>query len=152
MPRIELTTRLPVRPEIAFAACLDVEAHTRSLGTTEQAIAGVTTGQLGPRDTVTWQARHFGVAWRMTVQITEYECPRRFVDEQITGPFHRWRHEHVFAPDPRDRTATMMRDVVDFDAPAGVAGSVVAALVLRPYLQRLIERRNTFLVHWLGDQ
>jgi len=76
----------------------------------------------------------------MTVQITEYERPGRFVDEQIAGPFHRWRHEHVFATDPRDRTATMMRDVVDFDAPAGVAGSVTAALVLRPYLQRLIER------------
>jgi ligand-binding SRPBCC domain-containing protein len=152
VPHIGLTTRLPARPEIAFAACLDVEAHTRSTGTTEQAIAGVTTGQLGAQDTVTWRARHFGVPWRMTVQITEYERPWRFIDEQITGPFQRWRHEHLFAPDPRDHTATLMRDLVDFDAPAGVAGSVVAALVLRPYLQHLIQRRNTFLVHWLGDQ
>lgn len=101
---------------------------------------------------MTWRARHFGLAWRMTAQITEYERPRRFVDEQVSGPFHLWRHEHVFTPDPRDRTATTMRDVVDFDAPVGVAGSVVATLVLRPYLQRLIQRRNTFLAHWLGTR
>jgi hypothetical protein len=38
-----------------------------------------------------------------------------------------------------------MRDVVDFTAPAGAAGSLVAAVILRRYLRRLIQRRNSFL-------
>ncbi|MGH3488436.1 MAG: hypothetical protein ACRDP8_11080 [Actinopolymorphaceae bacterium] len=41
--------------------------------------------------------------------------------------------------------------MVDFEVPAGVVGSVVAAMILRPYLQRLIARRNGFLVDHLGQ-
>ena len=37
--------------------------------------------------TVTWQARHFGLPFRMTSKITEYERPTHFVDEQVSGPF-----------------------------------------------------------------
>jgi ligand-binding SRPBCC domain-containing protein len=38
-------------------------------------------------DTVTWRARHFGIAFQMTSAITDYERPIRFVDEQQRGPF-----------------------------------------------------------------
>lgn len=86
----------------------------------------------------------------MMIQIAEYDRPHRFVDVQVSGPFRRWRHEHHFAPDANDPSRTIMRDVVEFDAPAGVAGSVVAAMILGPYLQRLIGRRNGFLVDHLG--
>ncbi|MBL6276711.1 SRPBCC family protein [Micromonospora fiedleri] len=117
----------------------------------ERAVAGVTSGCLGPGQTVTWQARHFGVRWRMTVQITEYESPHRFVDEQVSGPFRHWRHEHILTPAPDDPATTVMRDVIDFTAPGGPAGSLVAAVILRPYLQRLIARRNHFLACSLAD-
>ncbi|MCX5067508.1 hypothetical protein OOJ91_16825 [Micromonospora lupini] len=43
-----------------------------------------------------------------------------------------------------------MRDVVDFTAPMGLAGRLVASLVLRPYLRRLIARRNAYLAITLG--
>lgn len=46
--------------------------------------------------TVTWRARRFGVALRMTSAITSCEHPRRFLDEQQRGPFRRWWHEHTF--------------------------------------------------------
>ncbi|GAB3155111.1 hypothetical protein GCM10027290_50810 [Micromonospora sonneratiae] len=151
MPRIDLVTVVPASPDSVFAACLDVGVHTVSMGTSgERAIDGVTSGCLGPGQTVTWQARHFGLPWRMTVQITEYEAPHRFVDEQVDGPFRRWRHEHMLNPDPDDPTKTVMHDVVDFAAPGGPAGALVAAVVLRPYLQRLIGRRNRFLAHSLA--
>ncbi|MEV6377775.1 SRPBCC family protein [Micromonospora musae] len=151
MPRIELVTVVPASPAAVFGACLDVGMHTLSMGTSgERAVAGVTTGCLGPGQTVTWQARHFGVTWRMTVQITEYESPHRFVDEQVSGPFRRWRHEHLLTPGPDDPTTTVMRDVVDFAAPGGPAGSLVAAVILRPHLQRLIERRNRFIARSLA--
>jgi ligand-binding SRPBCC domain-containing protein len=127
VPRIDLTTVLPAGRAVAF---------------------DVTSGRLGPGDSVTWQARHFGVRWRMTSHISEYERPYRFVDEQVDGPFRSWRHEHVFvAPDP---SATMMRDVIEFTAPAGVLGQLIGAAVLRPYLRRLIQRRNAYLVRVLA--
>jgi ligand-binding SRPBCC domain-containing protein len=130
-------------PEAAFAAGLDIDLHLASMaGSGERAIAGVTGGQIGLGETVTWRARHFGLLWRMTSTITAYERPGRFVDEQVRGPFRSWRHEHLFAAHEQ---GTLMTDVVDFEAPAGVIGWLVAATVLRPYLRRLIVERNASL-------
>ncbi|MFE6966403.1 SRPBCC family protein [Agromyces sp. NPDC057679] len=91
---------------------------------------------------MTWRARHLGLVWRMTSRITELERPRRFVDEQVRGPFHAFRHVHRFEP-AGDR-ATLMIDEVAFSAPFGPIGRL-AELVLGPYLRGLIERRNRHL-------
>jgi ligand-binding SRPBCC domain-containing protein len=108
----------------------------------ERAVGGVTSGRIGLGESVTWSARHFGLPWRMTSTISAYARPSRFVDEQTKGPFRTWRHEHLFAPDP---AGTRMTDIVDFTAPLGPLGSVVAVVVLTPYLNRLIARRNAEL-------
>ncbi|WP_262284360.1 SRPBCC family protein [Micromonospora sp. MA102] len=151
MPRIELTTDVQAAPEAVFDACLDVGVHTESMGTSaERAVGGVTAGQLKAGDAVTWEARHFGLPWRMTVRITDYRRPHGFTDEQISGPFGRWHHEHTFTPNPANSSATVMRDVIDFTAPMGPVGGLVASLILRPYLQRLIARRNAYLAAALG--
>ncbi|MFI5490516.1 SRPBCC family protein [Micromonospora echinaurantiaca] len=151
MPHIELTTYVRAFPETVFDACLDVDVHTESMGgSAEQAVGGVTTGRLKAGDAVTWEARHFGLPWRMTVQITDYRRPHGFTDEQISSPFSRWRHEHSFTPNPTDSSVTLMRDVIDFTAPMGPVGGLVASLILRPYLQRLIARRNAYLAATLA--
>ncbi|MFF4892934.1 SRPBCC family protein [Micromonospora chersina] len=146
MPRIDLTTRVSATAGAVFDACLDVDLHSASMGDSgEHATGGVTTGHLSAGDVVTWQARHFGLPWRMTVRITDHRRPHRFVDEQTSGPFARWRHEHLFAPDPADPSVMIMRDRIEFGAPMGPIGALVARVVLRPYLRRLISRRNDFL-------
>lgn len=118
MPRIELITDVQAVPETVFGACLDVDLHTASTGTTsaERAVGGVTTGRLRAGDAVTWEARHFGIPWRMTVRIIDYRWPYGFMDNQISGPFGRWHHEHSFTRNPTDFSATVMRDVIDFTA------------------------------------
>ena len=114
MPRIELTTLLPASPERCFELSLSVDAHTSSMAASgERAIAGVTSGVMGLGDTVTWRARHFGVAFTMTSTISVHEAPARFVDEQVTGPFRRWWHEHRFE---EVAGGTLMRDLVEFDS------------------------------------
>lgn len=136
-------TRLRCGVAAAFDAGVDIDLHLAAMsGSGERAVAGVTTGRIGPGESVTWQARHFGLRWRMTSKITEYDRPVRFVDEQVRGPFRRWRHEHLFR---RDGAGTLMIDLVDFEAPAGPIGKLVAMTVLRPYLRRLIVRRNASL-------
>lgn len=151
MPRIELTTNVQAVPEAVFDACLDVDIHTASMGTSaERAVGGVTTGRLTAGDAVTWEARHFGLPWRMAVRITDYRRPHGFTDEQISGPFGRWHHEHSFTPNPDNSSATLMHDVIDFTAPIGLLGDLVAGLILRPYLQRLIAHRNAYLAATLA--
>jgi ligand-binding SRPBCC domain-containing protein len=86
---------------------------------------------------VTFAARHFGLPWRMTSRITAYDCPRRFVDEQVRGPFRAWRHEHTFAWDDA-LGVTIARDVVHFIAPLGFLGWMVEKVVPERHMRRIL--------------
>lgn len=108
----------------------------------ERAVAGRTTGILGPGETVTWKARHFGIPFRMTAQVVEHDRPREFVDIQVRGPFAHWRHRHTFESTIE---GTRMVDEIDFRSPCGVLGRVVDRLALERYLRRLIATRNAWL-------
>ncbi|HND05934.1 MAG TPA: adenylyltransferase/cytidyltransferase family protein, partial [Candidatus Obscuribacter sp.] len=111
-----------------------VEAHLDSThGTAERAVAGVTTGLIGPGDEVTWEARHFGVRQRLTVRITAFDRPAHFQDVMISGAFARMVHDHHFAD---DAASTVMRDRFDFASPLGPLGALADRLVLLPYLRR----------------
>jgi ligand-binding SRPBCC domain-containing protein/ketosteroid isomerase-like protein len=108
----------------------------------ERAIAGVTRGRMGLQDDVTWRAWHFGLRWTMTNRITAFDRPRRFVDEQVRGPFASFRHEHRFDAEPG---GTLMVDRVEFSAPLGWAGWLFERVVLGRYLAALLRRRNAFI-------
>jgi ligand-binding SRPBCC domain-containing protein len=141
MTRFEVVAHIAAPPQRVFDVSLEVEVHTASMsGSTERAVDGVTSGRLRPGDTVTWQATHFGLRWRMTSRISAFDPPRHFVDEQVRGPFKRWHHAHHFDPDGHG--GTVMRDVIDFAAPLGPLGIVAERLVLNRYMPRLINLRN----------
>ncbi len=135
-------TSLP-RPEL-FDRARSIDAHKKSMARSrEQAVAGVTTGLISLGEDVTWRAWHFGVPLRMTSRITAMEVPGVFVDEQVKGPFRRFRHVHEFA---EYTDGTVMIDRIEFEAPFGPLGRLAEKLVLGRYLQNLIESRNRFLI------
>jgi ligand-binding SRPBCC domain-containing protein len=144
MTCFEVVTGIAAPPQRVFELSLEVEVHTASMaGSGERAIGGVTAGRMQLGDTVTWQARHFGLRWRMTSRISACDPPGFFVDEQVAGPFARWRHAHHFEPDGTG--GTVMRDLVDFAAPLGPLGTVAERTVLDRYMPRLIRLRNDHL-------
>lgn len=141
---IRLETVIATPMGDCFDLSLSVDAHSASMHASgERAVNGVTTGIMKLGDTVTWRARHFGLIFRMTSAITEYEYPCRFVDDQLRGPFRRWRHEHTFAA--RANGETVMTDVVEFQSPLGPLGSLADRLVLDRYMRYLLRERNTWL-------
>ncbi|MEU0375427.1 SRPBCC family protein [Streptomyces sp. NPDC006283] len=149
MQHFEVVTAVAASPDQVFAVCLDVEAHTRSMAdSSERAVGGKTRGELALGDTVTFQARHFGLTWRLKARITSYDRPRCFVDEQESGPFKRWRHAHHFEPDGAG--GTIMRDVIHFASPLGPFGRIVDRLLLRWYMPHLIRIRNAYLASTLA--
>ncbi|MFE0172288.1 SRPBCC family protein [Streptomyces sp. NPDC059002] len=144
MSHFEVTTVVPAPPRQVFDACLDVEAHTRSMAASkEHAVGGTTRGTLALGQTVTFQARHFGLTWRLTARITAYDPPHSFVDEQEAGPFRHWRHAHRF--EPYGDGHTLMTDTIDFASPLGPLGRFADATVLNRYMPRLIRSRNAYL-------
>ena len=141
---IETRTSVPVTE--LFDVSLSIDEHLASMGRSgEQAIAGVTHGSIGLGETVTWRARHFGIWFTMTSQITALERPSRFVDEQVQGPFRCFRHEHSFT---RDGHATVMIDTLTISSP--IFGRLAERLVLVPYLRRLMHQRNRHLLAMLN--
>jgi ligand-binding SRPBCC domain-containing protein len=110
--------------------------------TRERAIAGVTSGLIGPDQEVTWEGRHFGVRFRFTSRITAFRQPSYFQDSMISGPFADFVHDHSF--ELRDG-CTVMQDEVRFRSPLGLLGGLVDRFVLEPHLRRLLRRRNQAL-------
>jgi ligand-binding SRPBCC domain-containing protein len=139
----ECTTRTNLPQSELFDRARSIDAHKDSMARSgEEAVAGVTSGLISLGEEVTWRARHFGVQFLMTSRITEMKPPDYFVDEQIQGPFRRFRHVHEFSQDPR---GTTMIDRIEFATPFGPVGRLVEKLVLAGYLRRLIETRNRYL-------
>ena len=140
MPRFELQTVIDAPPERVFDLARSIDLHTASMAThRETAVAGITTGLIGPGESVTWQARHFFVTFRATVRITAFEPPRHFRDEMISGPFARFAHDHHFEP---SGDGTLMRDVFEYESPLGIVGVLADALLLNRHMVRLLRERN----------
>jgi ligand-binding SRPBCC domain-containing protein len=76
---------------------------------------------------------------------TACERPRLFVDEQVRGPFRRWRHEHRV--EPADEGARLI-DIIDVEPPFGVAGRALAPLLILPRLRRLFAYRHEVTRAW----
>ncbi|GGV70926.1 SRPBCC family protein [Streptomyces longisporoflavus] len=147
MKRFETITRIAASPATVFDLSLDVDLHTASMADSgERIVGGVRAGRMALGDTVTWEARHFGVRWKMTSRISAYDRPGMFVDEQVAGPFKRWHHTHYFAPDGRG--GTVMRDVIEFAAPFGLVGVGVETVALGRYMHKLIDMRNVHVREW----
>lgn len=143
MGRISLTTHIESPVETCFDLARNIDAHIRSTpGTSERAVDGVTSGLIGLGETVTWEARHLGLPWRMTVGLTAFDRPRYFVDEMFAGPFKTFRHFHDFLPDGE---ATTMIDILAYAVPAGWPGRLFDHLILEPYMHRVLSQRIEIL-------
>lgn len=139
----ELVTDIAAPVEVVFDLSTSIDLHLASMSDSrERAVRGTTSGQIRLGETVTWKARHFGLPFTMTSAITAWERPGRFVDEQVHGPFRRFRHEHRFEG---VEGRTVVVDLVRFDAPGWMIGRAAEQLFLGAYLSRLIGERNEYL-------
>jgi ligand-binding SRPBCC domain-containing protein len=135
METIRLETWIDAPVERCFLLSLNIDLHVASARSTrEQAIDGVTTGQIGEGETVTFRARHFGLWQRHTARVEALRPYSYFRDVMVDGVFHRFEHEHHFAA---MNDGTRMRDAVRFSAPWGRIGR---SLARRKLVRLLIER------------
>jgi ligand-binding SRPBCC domain-containing protein len=142
-----LVTESPCAAETLFDASLDIDAHVASMSDSrERAVAGVTSGRIGLGERVTWRARHFGIWFSLTAEITALDRPLRFVDQQVHGPFTSFIHEHRF--ESNDLGGSRMTDRITVGSP--IFGRLAERLILVPYLRRLIAKRNAHLLASLG--
>lgn len=143
MTTIFLATQIAAPVETCFNASRDVGLHLGSAAdTAERVVAGRTVGLFELGETITWEARHFGLKQRLTVRITELDFPRFFADEMVEGAFKSMRHEHYFEAAPG---GTLMQDKFMYEAPFWILGKIFDALLLKRHMKDFLMRRNQFL-------
>lgn len=88
------------------------------------------------------KVRGLPVSWR--TRISAWEPKRRFVDEQIKGPYRKWVHEHTF--ESKDG-GTLCRDRVEYLAPGG---SLVSRLFVDHDVLDIFRYRHGMLLELFG--
>ena len=131
-----------------FSDCRDllwrlVDLHVHSTAqTNERAVAGVTSGLIGLDQRVTWEATHFFIRQRLTVEITQFDQPNHFRDSMVKGIFKHFDHDHYFE---ETNSGTQMRDVFAYSSPYGVLGNIANVLLVHRHLGILLETRNQII-------
>lgn len=143
MQQILVETRIAAPPERCFLLSLNIDLHRQSTeGTKERVIAGTSHGLIGPGETVTFRAKHFGLWLEHASVISAYHRPHYFQDRMIRGAFQTFEHDHYFEEQPY---GTRMVDDLRFRAPLGIFGLVAERVVLKSYFRRFLEARNQVL-------
>ena len=83
------------------------------------------------------RVRRLPIRWQS--EITVWEPPTRFVDQQIRGPYRLWIHEHTFS---EHEEGTIARDNVVYAVPGG---KLVQKLFVAPDLDRIFRYRHEVL-------
>ena len=140
MPIINITTEINAPIEICFDLSRSIDLHKHSMEhTNEQAISGIISGLINMNESVTWQAKHFGITQFLTSKITNYNRPFIFRDEQTKGVFNYFKHDHIFE---EVDGKVLMTDIFDYQSPFGVFGKIADALFLEKYMTNLLIQRN----------
>jgi hypothetical protein len=81
-----------------------------------------------------------GIPIRWQSEITVWEPPHRFVDEERKGPYSLWIHEHRF--EERDG-GTLCTDHVRYAVPGG---ALVEKFLVRPDIEKIFDYRSKVLL------
>ncbi|HKY64279.1 MAG TPA: SRPBCC family protein [bacterium] len=97
------------------------------------------TPQIAAGTLLDYKLRLRGVPIRWQSEITVWDPPLRFVDEQRKGPYRRWVHQHLLT---EKEGGTQVEDLVEY---AVLGGSLVHRLLVRPDLERVFAYRSQAL-------
>lgn len=143
MTTIKLTTKIKASKQVVFDLSRNIDLHQLSMkDSKEKAIEGITSGLINLNDTVTFKGKHFGVYLTHQSRITKMKLYDCFTDEMIKGSFKSFIHHHEFE---EDHGITTMTDKIFYEVPYGIVGKIFDNLILKRYIQNLIEKRNNIL-------
>lgn len=85
-----------------------------------------------------------GIPLKWRTEITKWDPPFSFVDEQLSGPYASWRHEHRFES---TNNGTLVTDHIDYSIPfSWIPGaSLIQKFFVQPDLDRIFSYRRDAL-------
>jgi hypothetical protein len=94
---------------------------------------------------IDYKLRIHGLPIRWQSEITAWEPPHRFVDEQLRGPYRVWRHEHRFR---KEHAGTVAEDHIVYAVPGG---ALVNRLFVSPDVEKIFAFRSEKLRELFGQ-
>ena len=136
---------LPRQPEEVFdfyADAFNLEKLTPPWLRFEVVTAAPITMRAGVE--IDYRLRLHGLSLKWRSRITDWDPPRRFVDEQTIGPYRTWIHEHTFTP---HQGGALVGDYVQY---AMLGGWLADRLLVRRDLRRIFAFRQERLAEIFG--
>lgn len=93
---------------------------------------------------IDYRLRLRGIPIKWQSEITMWEPPHRFIDEQRRGPYRLWIHEHAFTT---EGSGTRVRDHVQYAVPGG---GIVRRLFVAPQLKAIFDYRQRRIAELLA--
>lgn len=150
MPVVTITTYINAPIAVVFDLSRSIDLHLVSAAQTkEKAVAGRISGLISEGESVTWQAKHFGVTQYLSVIITEYKKPYYFTDEMTKGAFKSMKHQHIFK---EVNGKVQMTDVFTYTSPLDILGKLADVLFLKKYMCNFLSNRNKIIKEVAEDE
>ena len=80
----------------------------------------------------------FSTDW--ITEITQIKHHQHFIDDQRVGPFALWHHQHHFRELDADRTE--MKDILHYQAPLGILGTIADKLFVHRQVKQIFTARE----------
>lgn len=143
MPKIHLTSfiQAPVERVFNLSRHLAIRKLALQQGR-EQILSSSSDSLVQQGETITLRARHLGKTREITARIVDISQPERFTEEQVKGDLKSYRHECHFKP---AENGTILIDVVEYEGPRDLLGSIASALFLKSYLESMLKKKNDLI-------
>lgn len=138
--RLVKESRIDAPPERVFAFHESAGALERLTPPWESVRVVEGGGSLEPGTRVTLESWLGPIRVLWVAEHTEYEPGRMFADRQVSGPFAKWHHRHLFLDDGAG--GTLLRDEVDYEPPMGALGRLLGGRFLEAKLKKLFDFRH----------
>jgi ligand-binding SRPBCC domain-containing protein len=79
-----------------------------------------------------------GIKTTWVTEITHIREGSYFVDEQRSGPYKMWHHQHFLEKVPE---GTLMKDIISYKPPMGILGDIANRLLINRKLTDIFEYR-----------
>ena len=89
---------------------------------------------------IDYRLKLYGVPIKWRTEIETFEPESRFTDQQLSGPYALWHHQHHFED---VEGGTLMKDIVRYRVRFGIFGTIAHALFVRRSLKRIFQFRST---------
>ncbi len=90
----------------------------------------------------------FGLKMKWVTEITHVVDKQYFVDEQRSGPYKIWHHQHMIRP---VKDGVIMTDLVTYKPPLGFIGALANSFLIRRKLEEIFDFRRKKLIEIFGD-